>query len=378
MPIASFPRHISRSKPNRPIWCLAADERLTTALLDLRAGQCVRGPSGHRAVVLVPRAGLVVDKENVRFENIDFVWRQAPAGDDATTGDPALVQLRTSRAEFHGCSFQCEGEGDGGGRKEISLKLVASSPPTSVPISAIRWAYPSRAADADTSLPSGRLQLTDCLLRRVGAGVDCRMVGALAIELKNLLHLDAGPLVRLDHCPRPDEAVSIVLAQVTLRGGGPLLECLLPRVEQQPGELAVLATACAFVPEPGVPLRASDGRRVARAAVGRHALERTRLAGAAAHRNHRLARVRRPRRDRRRVRALDRRPGAKRSGLCRRRLGRSGRQPARALASAAAIGRSARHRSRPAANDSIKPRPVVAARCSLPRDHRSRLYRNVR
>ena len=39
-----------------------------------------------------------------------------------------------------------------------------------------------------------------------------------------------------------------------MRGGGPLLECLLPRVEQQPGEIAVLATACAFVPDAGVPL----------------------------------------------------------------------------------------------------------------------------
>ena len=185
--------------------------------------------------MLVPRAGLVVDKENVRFENIDFVWRQAPAAGDAKTAEPAVVQLRASRAEFRGCSFQCE---------EMGL----------VPVSAIRWVHPARADDADTSLPSGRLQLTDCLLRRVGAGLDCRTVGALAIELKNLLHLDAGPLVRLDHCPRSDEAVSIVLAQVTLRGGGPLLECFLPRVEQQPGEMAVLATACAFVPDAGVPL----------------------------------------------------------------------------------------------------------------------------
>jgi eukaryotic-like serine/threonine-protein kinase len=218
-----------------PDLVLAADRPLAATSLDLRAGQRVRGASGRRVAILVPRAGLLVDKENVRFENIDFVWRHLPAANDAQTSEPGAVQLLASRAEFCGCSFQCEAGQPG-------------------PVSAIRWLYPARANQSDTSLPSGRLRLADCLLYRVGIGVDCRRVGAVAIELKNLLHLDAGPLVRLDHCPGADEPVSIGLGQVTLRAGGPLLECLLPRIEQQPGEITVLATACAFVPEAGVPL----------------------------------------------------------------------------------------------------------------------------
>ena len=234
-----------------PDLVLAAGKPLGIASLNLRRGQCVRGPSGSRAAILVPRAGLVVDKEGICFENIDFVYPlvgQPPSavlGDSAQPGaavlrgpktaEPALVQLLASRAEFRGCRFQCDEKGF-------------------MPISAIRWVHPAQAEKTETSLPNGRLQLTDCLLHRVGVGVDCRTAGALAIELQNTLHLDAGPLVRLDHCPQSDEPVSIVLGQVTLRGGGPLLECLVPRIEEQPGEITVLATACALVPEPGVPL----------------------------------------------------------------------------------------------------------------------------
>jgi serine/threonine-protein kinase len=218
-----------------PDLVLAADKPLMATSLDLRPGQRVRGPSGKRAVIVAVQAGLVVDKENVRFENVDFVWHPSVAASDAQNAEPALVQLRASRAEFQGCSFQGQ---------EM----------TPAPVSAVRWVHPARAKDVETALPSGRLRLADCLFRNVGVGLDCRTVGALAIELKNTLRLGGGPLVRLDHCPQADEPASIVLEQVTLRGGGPLLECLVPRSVEQPAELSVVSTACAFVPEPGTPL----------------------------------------------------------------------------------------------------------------------------
>jgi hypothetical protein len=106
------------------------------------------------------------------------------------------------------------------------------------------------------------------LFRGVGVGIDCRTVGAVRIELKNTLRLGGGPLLRLDHCPLADEPVSVVLEQVTLRGGGPLAECLLPHVVEQPGEIGVLATACAFVPEPGVPLVRVSGAEMPLALLG--------------------------------------------------------------------------------------------------------------
>lgn len=217
-----------------PDLVLSADKSPPAALLALRAGQRVRGASGKRAAIVVPPTGLVIDKENIHFENVDFVWQPAVAAADAQNAESALVHLRASGAEFHGCSFQ---------NTEMLPNLAA-----------IRWVHPARARDVETALPSGRLRLADCLFSGVGIGIDCRTVGALSIELKNTLRLGGGPLLRLDHCPQADEPASIILEQVTLRGGGPLLECLVPRIVEQPGEISVLSTACAFVPEPGMPL----------------------------------------------------------------------------------------------------------------------------
>ena len=84
--------------------------------------------------------------------------------------------------------------------------------------------------------------------------MDCHCVGALAVELTNTLHLGTGPLVRLDHCPGADEPVLISLEQVTLRGSGPVLECCYRRIEDQPGEVSIRATRCAFVPRPDAAL----------------------------------------------------------------------------------------------------------------------------
>jgi eukaryotic-like serine/threonine-protein kinase len=225
---------------------LAASKPLDATSLDLRAGQCVRGPSDGRAAVLVPHAGLVVDKEDIRFENIDFVWRSTRPAENAKTAESAIVRLLASRAEFRGCSFRREATENGG----------VSAPP------AIRWAHPTQSNQADISLPSGQLRMTDCLLHRVGAGIDCHTIGALAIEVRNTLHLEAGSFVRLDHCPQADEPTSISLAQVTLRDGGPLLECLVSRVEEQAGEITIVATACAFVPKQGMPLIGLTGAEI--------------------------------------------------------------------------------------------------------------------
>jgi hypothetical protein len=215
---------------------LSADKPIAPVALELRAGRCVRTPKGRRATVLAPATGLVVDQEDVRFENIDFVWSPAVSGESTDRRPAAIVQLRVGRVTFHGCSFRLADSRDG--------RAVA----------AIQWLHPARAEEAETSLPTGRIELADCLLDGVAAGIDCHTIGALGIELTNVLHLGGGPLLRLDHCPQPDEPVALGLAQVTLRGSGPLVECRIPRGEEQPGEIAVAATACVFAPAAGEPL----------------------------------------------------------------------------------------------------------------------------
>jgi hypothetical protein len=124
---------------------------------------------------------------------------------------------------------------------------------------ALQWSDPADSRDSALSLPNGRLQLSDCVLGRVGVGVDCRRVGAVAVEMANTLYLGSGPLLRLDHCPRPDEPVLIALRQVTLRGSGPLLQCGGGRMEDQAGDVTIQAAGCAFVPAAGVPLLLFDG-----------------------------------------------------------------------------------------------------------------------
>ena len=181
-----------------PDLVLAGDKPLNAASFELRPGQCVRGPSGRRATLDVPRGGLVVDKENVRFENIDFVWNPTPAAtadEEQNVGTPAIVQLLVGNAVFRGCSFQAVGGSD-------------------VLPAAIRWVYPAQADEAERSLPTGRIQLTDCLLQNVAMALDCRATGALGIQVSNTLYLGAGAMFRLNHCPASDEAVSIVLAQI--------------------------------------------------------------------------------------------------------------------------------------------------------------------
>lgn len=202
----------------------------------LRPGQIVCGRSGQRPVVIVPPQGLVVEPERVRFENVDFVGQaptDAAANSDgwstgATSPDrAALVELRASAVAFQGCSFQAN-RGD-------------SFPPV-----AIRWVHPVDRSEARLGLPSGRVVMTDCVIRGLRAGVDCRTAGAVAVELTNVLCLGAGPMVTLDHCPGPDEPVAIALANVTVRGPGAVLECRFHELPKRPGKIRIQAAQCAF------------------------------------------------------------------------------------------------------------------------------------
>jgi len=209
---------------------LATGGPLEIESLEIPPGQCVRGARGRRPLVMVPRAGLPVVAEEVRFEGIDFVWNHAASADHPSAASAAIVDLRSGRAEFHGCSFR-------------SVAGRSSPQPA-----AIRWTHPAESGEGVSSLPSGRLQLRDCVLSRVDAAIDSRTTAALAVELTNTLHLGSGPLLRLDHLPRPDEPILVVLSQVTLRGGGGLLEARCRRIEGPPGEISIRAAGCAFVP----------------------------------------------------------------------------------------------------------------------------------
>ncbi len=204
----------------------------------------MRGALGKRPSVVVPRGGLIVAVDRVRFENIDFVWTPATAA-------AAMIELRAGHGEFRGCTFQ-------------------AVPAASAPPAAIAWVHPAAAAAARQALPSGQLRLSDCVFRGVAAAIDCRTRGALDVELTNTLHLGGGPVLRLDHCPRIEEPLSLSITRVTLRGTGPLLQCDCPRQDDRPGqagteqppagEIAVEAAGCVLAPAAGQPLLLFAGR----------------------------------------------------------------------------------------------------------------------
>ncbi len=212
---------------------LATDKPLELTSLSLQDGQRVRAANGGRATIRVPKSGLVVDRKNVQFENIDFVWNGTPSSENLRRSPPAVVVLRASQVEFRCCSFIC-------------------THPAPAELAAIRWMYPPDRSQAATMLPSGVVRLVDCLLQGDLAGVECQVVGAARIELANILHLGNRPLVTIDHCPAADEVVSLNLAQSTLRGG-PVLECQRS-CAQRAGEIAISATACVFAPRSNQPL----------------------------------------------------------------------------------------------------------------------------
>jgi len=202
--------------------------------LRLEPGQRVCGPPGGRAVVLAPREGLVIDREDVRFERIDFVGRSA--GPEAS-----LVHIRAARASFRSCTFRGTGPGDSA--------------------AAVRWTHPPERVEDDVTLSSGRLAFRDCVVYGLGVAVACHTAGARAVELTNVLHAASGPLVRLDHCPEPDEPLRLRLARVTLREAGPVLECRYEHAAERAGEVVVEALRCVAAPATGAPLLLFDGPR---------------------------------------------------------------------------------------------------------------------
>ena len=205
--------------------------------LQLAAGQDVRGAAGGRPVVEVPSEGLVVRPENVRFENVDFVW-EADSNQSPARNRRAIIRLEASRAEFHGCSFQ-------------------PAEPESGPVAAIRWTHPVERNEVD--LPHGQIVIADCVFHRVEAAVACETVGAVSLEFSNVLHLAGGSLVWLDHAPLQDEPVGIGLTNVSLRESGPVVECTFTQIAGRPGNISIRANGSAFVIRPTAALLSFSG-----------------------------------------------------------------------------------------------------------------------
>ncbi len=221
---------LSGAQPTKRL--LDGDTPLDAGSLRLRPGQTVSAKGPGRACLLVPGGGMVVDVDDVRFENIDFVWKHArrdkPAAKTVHQA-AAIIDLRAASVQFHGCTF--------------SSRQDSTAPPV-----AIRWTHPLDPSSAELSLPSGSIRLENCVFNTVSAAVDCHTAAAISIATDNVLHLGSGPLVRLHHLPRWDEPLSLSLSRTTLRDSGPLLQCPCGPIDSKPARLEIEATASVFMP----------------------------------------------------------------------------------------------------------------------------------
>jgi len=235
------------SQPQRPSTRAAPSRSRLGFPQPLVAGQRVRAPDGARLTLNVPRQGLSVDVPGVIFENIDFVWDDASgAGNAEGNTPPPMLLLRAPSVDLRGCTFR-------------------SADPS---VDAIRWIHPADVDTAAMSLPSGQVTLDRCVFRGVRAVVDGRTRGAVAFRFSNVLHLGAGPLVRLGRVPAADEPVILSLGRTTLRGSGPLVECSRA-TSAAVGKISIETNACVFSPREDRPLLAFLGKLPPDAMLGR-------------------------------------------------------------------------------------------------------------
>ena len=208
---------------------LQAKQPIASHRLPLQAGQTVRGSGKQRPKVVVSGAGLVVEVENVTFENIDFT-----AADEETT---ALVHLAAWQTKFVGCTFQGKDHN------------------TPAPL-AIRWSGPAPTSAA--ALPTGQLTLRNCWFRHLQEGVFWEQTGAVSCLWENCLFVGQGPMLRLAEWPEVDAPVALSLQQFTMRGGAPLLKCPLEPMPKTAGKLRIHTVDCALS-APGQGLIVLDG-----------------------------------------------------------------------------------------------------------------------
>jgi len=229
--------------PRRPVTVLPAGRVLSMQQIEAPRGSIVRGADAARRTIRVPRDGLVIAGDNLRIENVDFVWDYDDRLSQDTDPRIAVLDVRGDGLELHGCTLR--------------VAETSTHPPV-----AIRLERRGRSG-ADLELPSSRLKLRDCVVQGTATVIDCRYAGALRLELHNVLHTGTGPLVRLDHMPHSDEPLTLQLTNSTIRSSGPLLECRFKSGQTVEGDIAIQATDSVFSPRTDTGLITLEGPRAA-------------------------------------------------------------------------------------------------------------------
>ncbi len=214
--------------PHRSIVELTDMGEIAGGTLRLQPGSIVRGKDGLRPRIVVPPNGLMVTADQVRFENVDFVWRPRP--EEITSPDRhALIELKASAIEFNGCTFQAHAMD--------SFELPA----------AIRLGNNLRRGAALS--PAMRVDLERCVIDGVACTIDCATRGPAAIAVRNTLCLGKGSLVQFSQPRRVDAATSVTLEHVTLREVHAVIQLDNDDADDSNGTVVVNTSACVFAPQ---------------------------------------------------------------------------------------------------------------------------------
>jgi eukaryotic-like serine/threonine-protein kinase len=209
----------------RPVIDLPVDRQIAGASLQFPRGALVRGRDGGRPRIVAPPGGMLVSADDVRFENIDFVWRQRP--ESITSPDRnAIVDVGAQRVTFVGCTFQAESAGEFDLPAAIRLRSVARQ---------------------SALAPSSQVRLERCVLRGVDSGVQCASAGPALVEVRNSLHLGSGPLIAFSK-DRGDEQANVILKKVTVRRSASVIELNVADASQTIPAITINASGCVFAP----------------------------------------------------------------------------------------------------------------------------------
>jgi serine/threonine protein kinase len=212
-------------EPPRPVIELPAKEEIQGASLRLQPGVTVRGQNSQRVRILAPPTGVLITAEDVRFENVDFIWRHNSERIIAPERS-AIIEQRSRSAEFVGCTFQ-----------------AAEVPPFGLP-PAIRL---QAAGPGATGIPPAcRVRLERCHVGSVAAAVDGDSAGPMAIEIHSTLHTARSPLVRLAAFPTIEAPVAIEFKHTTARGTKHAIELGAGRATSLPGAVSIEGVGCIF------------------------------------------------------------------------------------------------------------------------------------
>lgn len=222
-PRPQLPRYLQRGPRGELLINAAQPVRIES--LPLSAGQTVRSTPGRRAQVWLPDEGLTIAADDVKFENIDFVWQREKSRQLDRVRPAAMFRLAAERCQFRECSFQV---------------LAGEQTPV------VLWTGPAERPAADVTLATGQLLLSDCVIRGGGAAIDARWDAALVVEAASCLLLETGPLLQLQHGPSADQPVVVGLSRTTLRQTGGIVRCGYQELPDNLGRITVEATDCAL------------------------------------------------------------------------------------------------------------------------------------